>query len=564
MLLRLQVHQFVLVESLDLELAAGLTVLTGETGAGKSVLLAALAAGLGGRVSPEVIRPGATKALVELTFVAEGSWWESWREENGLAALEPGRVVLSREITAGGSRARVDGQSVHVATLRDLGQRLVAMSGQHDHVRLMSPATQREILDAYGGLGSLVRAVGRTYESWVELGEAERQTREAAVRRAAERDFLAFQLAELEAADLEDPDEDLRLRERLQVQRQQARLAEGAGQARVALDEALDGALGTAGTLLRQLVGVDARLQGVLELIESAAVHVGEASDALRRYLERDLGDAEGLDVLEARFHLLSGLVRRHGGSLSHVMARRADLQRQLAEAEGDEERLADLANRRDQAAVAWDREAAVLTAARHEAAVSLTERLSSLLAGLGLPLARLEVGLVPGPERGPFGAEDIQWIFSAQPDAPLRQLGRVASGGELARILLAVQVAMQGRHAMPTLVFDEIDTGISGEAAAAVGRQLARMAATDQVLAVTHLPAVAAGAARHLHLRKVIADGRTRLGIEDLNEERSIRVLAEMLAGDAPAEGALKAARELRLRARDVQEGASHGVASA
>ncbi|MBM3260094.1 MAG: DNA repair protein RecN [Candidatus Sericytochromatia bacterium] len=560
MLLRLQVHQYVLIEHLDLEGAPGLTVLTGETGAGKSVLLSALATVLGGRTSSDVIRPGAAKALVEATFAAEGPWWDGWRDAAGIAAIEPGRVVLSREMTAQGSRARIDGQTVTLADLRDLGRNLVAMSGQHDHVRLMDASVQRETLDAHGGHDDLVRQVAAAHARWQALVTEERDRREAAARRETERDFMAFQLAELDAASLVDPDEDVTLRERLQIVRQQARLLEGAGRARQACSEASGGPVSAGVSALRPLAAIDPRLAEALDLLESAQASLDEAADGLRRYADRDREAEKSLEEMEARLHLLSGLARRHGGTLSAAIARRARLAGDLARADEDDEACLRLSAAVDEAGRAWDLAAARLTAARRQSAVRLGEVLSGRLQGLGLPHARVTIDLEPSGQRSAHGAESVTWLFSAQPDAPPRPLAKVASGGELARLLLSVHGAMQGVSALPTLVFDEIDTGISGEAAAAVGRQLARMSEGDQVLVVTHLPAVAAGADRHLHLRKVVVDGRTELSVKDLGDEDRIRVLAEMLAGDEPADGALGAARELRQRARGRGEVGTHG----
>ncbi|MEB3236428.1 MAG: DNA repair protein RecN [Candidatus Sericytochromatia bacterium] len=561
MLLRLQVHQFVLIEALDLEVTPGLTVLTGETGAGKSVLLAALAAVLGGRTSADVIRPGAAKAWVEATFAAEGPWWTRWREDSGIAPLESGRVVLSRDVTPQGSRARIDGQTVTLAELRELGSHLVSLSGQHDHVRLMDAAVQRETLDAYGDHAALAREVAEVYVRWQGLVAKEHRLREDATRREAERDFMAFQLRELETADLVDPAEDATLRERLHILRQQTKLLEGAERARLAAGEASGDPVSRALGALRPLAGIDPRLAGVVELLETAEASLNEAGDALRRYLDRDGEDVDDLEALEARLHLLSGVVRRHGGSLELAIERREHLARELAQAEEDTLARARIEADVAAAAVAWDAAAVRLSVARRLAAERLTGELSGILRGLGLPHASLHVELETVSQRTAHGAEAVSWRFSAQPDAPAKPLAKVASGGELARILLAVHVSMQGVAAMPTLVFDEIDTGISGEAAAAVGRQLARLSQEDQVLVVTHLPAVAAGADRHLHLRKIVSDGRTGLSLTDLGDEERVRVLAEMLAGEEPAEGALGAARELRQRASASKEVGLHGV---
>ncbi|MEB3204162.1 MAG: AAA family ATPase, partial [Candidatus Sericytochromatia bacterium] len=382
MLLRLQVHQYVLIEHLDLEGAPGLTVLTGETGAGKSVLLGALATVLGGRTSTDVIRTGAAKALVEATFVAEGPWWDAWRDAAGIAAIEPGRVVLSREMTAQGSRARIDGQTVTLSDLRDLGRHLVAMSGQHDHVRLMDAAVQRETLDAHGGHDDLARQVAAAYGRWQALIAEERERREAAVRRETERDFMAFQLAELEAAALVDPGEDATLRERLQVVRQQARLLEGAGRARQACAEASGGPVSMAVSALRPLAAIDPGLAEAMALLETAAASLDEAADGLRRYADRDREAGETLEEMEARLHLLSGLARRHGGTLAAAIARRERLKGDLARADEDDEACAQLAAAVDAAGRAWDQAAASLSAARRQAAARLGEVLSGQLHG--------------------------------------------------------------------------------------------------------------------------------------------------------------------------------------
>lgn len=551
----LRVVDLLLVEGLELSFGPGMALLAGETGAGKSILIDALCAALGGKASPSWIRAGSKKAYVEARFAqlpSEGPWQEAL----AAAGLEPeleGELVLSRELTAKGSRCRIDGQLVPQGALRAVGRALVEVVAQHEHQLLVEASAHLQWLDAFAGALGPRRSVAEAAQAWAEARQALAQA-EAAQRQAEnERDFRAFQLAELEEAQLEGPEE----LEQLEAEHRRLAHAEELRTGALAAHEALwasEGALadraGAWAAKVGRLATVDPQLQGASEALEAAQSALGEAARELRRYGEGLQVDEGRLHELEVRGERLRALLRKHGPDLATAIAKREALRAQAAEGEAQGQALALLAQAAAQAEDRWRQAAAALSARRQAATAQLAAAVEAELQALALERARFEVRLSPREGQGhPEGAEEASFWVAMNPGAPAGPLAKTASGGELSRVLLALQAAMAARAATPVLVFDEIDVGISGVAAAAVAERLGRLAQAKQVLAITHLPAVAAMADAHYLVEKKVEGSKTLMVVGPVHGEERVAALARMAGGEA-TEVARAHAQELLGRA--------------
>jgi len=556
MLTGLSIRDVVLIERLDLELGPGLTVLTGETGAGKSILLDALGLALGGRAERELVRRGAERALVAASFAPPADHpARRLLAEQGLAPADgpAGEIWLRRSLTADGkSRAFLDDAPVANQLLRRLGESLVAVHGQHDTHGLLDPAVQRAVLDAFAGAEG---AAGATRAAWQARRTAEarrRELAEAAERAERDAEELRQRVAELEAL-APEPGEEGRLAEaRARLQGRERLLA--------ALEEALGGAEAArerlaqaARRLERVRTLAESELAPALAALERAQVELDEAEAGLEA-LRRGLATSEdSLEAIETRLFALRAAARKHRvpveGLTDLLEASRAALARL-------EDRSAELAAaERDAAAAeaAFRAAAARLSGLRAAAAERLALAVSRELAPLRLERARFEVALEPLPEAdwGPEGAERVSFRVATNPGQAPGPLAKIASGGELSRLMLALEVVLARLDPTPTLVFDEIDAGIGGATADAVGERLARLGRDRQVLVVTHAPQVAARADRHLLVRKRIEAGAARVEVEELGPAGRRQEIARMLAGAEITEAARAAAQSLLELAR-------------
>ena len=528
MLTELAVTDLGVIEHLSLVLGPGMTALTGETGAGKTLLVGAIDLLVGGRADPVLVRPGALEARVEGRFVLGGT-----------------ETVLTRVVPRDGrSRAYVDGRLATAAQLAEHGRRLVDLHGQHAHQSLLAAATQRSALDRFGGvdLAPLDAARARLVEIDAALAALGGDAR----ARAREIDLLRFQVAELEAAAVEDEDEDARL------DRLEDALA-GAAAHRAAAAAALEALTGDDGAG-DALAGAVAALAGRGPFEEHAtrlralAAELGEVAADVRTAAEAVEEDPERLDAVRARRQLLRDLRRKYGEDLREVLAFLDDARARLAELEGHDARAVHLDAERREALAAVVAAAAEVGRARRAAAPALAKAVTRHLTELAMPKARLEVEV---GEEDPGDA--VTFLLAANPGEPPLPLARVASGGELARTMLALRLVLS--QAPPTLVFDEVDAGIGGQAALAVGRSLAALAATPapdgdgathQVLVVTHLPQVAAFADAHVAVAKAARGGRTVADATVLDHDGRVAELSRMLSGLPESGSARQHAGEL------------------
>ncbi|PPJ42665.1 MULTISPECIES: DNA repair protein RecN [unclassified Pseudoxanthomonas] len=550
MLTHLAIKDFAVVRAAELEFGEGMTVISGETGAGKSLLVDALGFLSGLRADSGVVRHGAERAELSAEFQpVAGSPALAWLADHELD--DDGQCQLRRVIRAdGGSRAWINGRSVTLSQLTDLAGRLVEIHGQHEHQALLARHSQLELLDAYAGNQAEARAVRDAARHWnALLGEREQLSGQGDVSDRI--NYLEHQLAELQREDLAP----VALEALVAGHRRQAHAAGLIA----ACDAALVGLSGDDGpSFSRQLqhtradlarqVEHEPRLRGVDNLLESATIQIEEAL-ALLGQVRDDLDvDPGQLDELERRLVRVHDLARKHRVPLDGLQEQHDRLAAELESLRGAGERLLKLNDEIEAARTQWRTTADALSRTRQRAAKALGDTTSALIAELGMGGGRFEVALEPhdGERPDPSGAERTEFLVSANAGQPPRPLRKVASGGELARISLAIEVAALGLDAVPTMVFDEVDTGIGGAVAEIVGQKLRALGAQRQVLCVTHLPQVAAQGHAHYRVSKAPVDGMTQSAVEKLGAKQREEELARMLGGVEVSKEAHAAAKRL------------------
>jgi DNA repair protein RecN (Recombination protein N) len=562
MLIGLWIRDVVLIEALDLSIGPGLTVLTGETGAGKSILLDALGLAVGARADAGLVRRGAAQAAVSAVFAPapDHPVWDLL-EAKGLSYGRDEDLVLRRTLSADGrSRAFVNDQATGVGVLKEVGEALLEVHGQHDTVGLLDSRTHRPLLDAFGGLAPQVAAVGEAFQAWRAARERVAALRATVERAAAETDELTLRLSEIERLDPREGEEADLAGERALLGAAEKALGEIA-----AAHGAFEGLSGRLATAVRALdrareralsAGASEDAAAVRRLTEASAaldrvlIEAQEAEAAVEAAAEAFDFEPDRLEKAEERLFDLRGLARKLGVSVEELPGLRARFAERLraVESSGDELKAAeaDLAAAR----AAYLAAAAGLTAARRAAGEALAAAVMAELAPLKLDQARFRVALEPAPEdrAGAWGLDRVAFEIATNPGAPFAGLGAIASGGELARFALALKAALAGRGAgpQPLMIFDEVDQGVGGAVADAVGLRLKRLAADAQVLVVTHSPQVAARADAHWRIAKAGEGDRLRTTLEPLDAAPREEEIARMLAGAHVTDAARAAARAL------------------
>jgi DNA repair protein RecN (Recombination protein N) len=545
----LQIRDFAIIDTLELTVRPGLTVLTGETGAGKSILVDALQLLAGARAEAQMIRHGAERAELSATFDVRDAPPElaQWLEQQALGGEE---LIVRRMISADGrSRAWLNGQPVPLQLLREAGNLLIDIHGQHEFQSLTRTARQRELLDEYGGLEPRAAELAETWRRWRELQSREDTLADAARDRGARLDLLRHQVGELAALELAAGELERLSEERTRLAHR-GRLAEAAHGALALLyqDESRNahGAVGRALQSLRAVLGIDAHLQPIVALAQEAEVNLREAARELERYVEDLELDTARQNAVESRLAAIEDLARKHRVAPAELPARAAQLGADLAALERSGLDLETLRAELAGVLAQYRRQAEGLTQARIAAAAALGAAVSERMQDLGMAGGRFEVGVTERPgEPAAHGADDIEFRVSANPGQPLRPLAKVASGGELSRLSLAVEVASSARETR-CMVFDEVDSGIGGAVAEIVGRELRTLGERGQVLCVTHLPQVASQGHQQLRVEKR-ADGRsTRTTLAELERSERIEELARMLGGIDVTDSARAHARAL------------------
>jgi DNA repair protein RecN (Recombination protein N) len=536
-LISLQVRDFAIVDQINVEFEPGMTVLTGETGAGKSILVDAVALVLGERGSSQLVRSGAARAEFSAEFdISALAEVRAWLGEQALD--QDDECLLRRVINADGrSRAFINGNTVTMQQLKSLGELLLDIHGQHFHQSLGRRPVQRDLLDFFGDLLEKRRATETAFEQWRSLQDRLDTLLTANADRASRLDLLEFQLQELDALDVKQNEAADLLTERQKL-KNSGTLADGIA---TALGRLSENEMGNANSFLAEtsrsvgaLIEFDETLAPVLELLETASIQVGEASDALQRYGESIDMDPAHRDWVEERLDALQSVARKHrvtADELSELCTRLREEHDELSHAE---ERGKELESQVTEAKVAYQKLAESLSAARKTAAAKFSAAVTGAMSGLGMPGGVFEVRLSRLAESDvkPWGIDEINFLISANPGQEPMPLSRVASGGELSRMSLAVQVIASDGSAIPTMVFDEVDSGVGGRVAEMVGHRLRELGANRQVLCVTHLPQVASLADQHFRISKVTDGKATRTGVHVLNKEERIQELARMLGG--------------------------------
>ena len=551
MLTRLSVRNLAIVESADVEFGGGLTVITGETGAGKSVLMGALELVLGARADASTVRDGAKEARIEAAFAVPGVV-DAFLDAAGLPPCEDGVLLVRRAISAtGGGRVHVNDAATTVQTLRALGKLLVDVHGPNDHQSLLEEGFQRSVLDAYGRIGAKDYATAWTTLSDLRAKLAELQGDSTDVAEECER--LRYAVEELDAAKLTSEDDD-ELPARHAAAAHAAEILDCANAATAALSEADDSAAAAlvgAGARVREMARFHEAAGAWGETIERLTVEVQELAQEIADSASRLDADPEALQALDDRLSLVQRLKRKYAcPDVAALLALRDERARRLADLEGRGARLAALADEIAAAEAAVRAAGAKLTAARTKAAARLARAVTKELHGLGFLRAGFDVSLAPhAPDA--TGCDAVDFLFAPNPGEAARPLREIASTGEIARVMLAVKTVVAEHDAIPVLVFDEIDSNIGGEVGRAVGEKLRAVARHHQVIAITHLPQSAVYGARHLAVAKAVSGGRTRSTIQPLEGEARVAEIARMLGGTSLTSVVEQHARALLSRAQ-------------
>ena len=556
MLMNLQVRDFAIVDQIDIEFESGMTVLTGETGAGKSILVDSLGLVLGERGSAQLVRNGARRAEFAAEFdVSALPAVTAWLEEQALDL--DGECLLRRVINAEGrSRAFINGNSVPISQLKAIGELLLDIHGQHFHQSLGKPAIQRDLLDHFGGLLDQRADVATRYIEWRSLAERLEELTSAEADRASRLDLLSFQLQELDSLGLAAGEVDALSTERQKLQNS-GKLAEGVA---TALDEIFDSDTGNANSLvadalraIEALAEIDEALGPAVEMLNGASIQLTEAADSLRRYSETLDMDPARRDWVEERLDAIQTISRKHRVSREELPDLADRLRTEHDDLSHAEERGKELEEQANAARDTFLKQARKLSRARAKAAVTFQDAVTQAMHGLGMPGGEFRVSLEALSEDAgrPWGLDRIEFLISANPGQPAQSLAKIASGGELSRMSLAIQVIASDGSAIPTMVFDEVDSGVGGGVAEMVGRRLQELGAHRQVLCVTHLPQVASLADQHFRISKVSDGKSTRTRVHPLGKDERTEELARMLGGVEITRKTLEHAAEMLAGAR-------------
>ncbi|WP_144937060.1 DNA repair protein RecN [Pseudomonas alabamensis] len=551
MLVHLSIHNYAIVEHLDLELARGMSVITGETGAGKSIMLDALGLALGDRADCGVVRPGADKADILATFdLVDIPEAHAWLVERDLE--QDGPCILRRVITAEGrSRGYINGTPCPLGDLKALGELLIDIHSQHEHQSLLKTDTHRRLLDEYAGASDLARQVQLAAQRWRQTRQELERLSNSSDEQRARHQLLSYQLEELENLNLGENELELLEQEHKNLTNAEALF----GVCRQVIDQCSES---DSGNVLSVLSACLSRLGNTgdgpkalgeaANLIASAQIQIEEAVGELNRFLDHFDADPMRLQALEERLDALYTLARKHRVQPSELPELQQRLIDELEGLNASDESVERLGEELAAYAKHYQLKAAELSGLRHQASGQLANAVEQEIQRLGMPGGRFHIALTPlnGDDLSPHGLESVELLVSANPGQPLKGLAKVASGGELSRISLAIQVITAQTSRIPTLVFDEVDVGIGGPTAEIVGQLLRRLGDRGQVLTVTHLPQVAAQGHHHLFVHKVRHSDTTHTAVASLGKRERVEEVARMLGGIDLTKESLAHARKM------------------
>ena len=552
MLQSLDIRDFVIVRELELDLTRGFTVLTGETGAGKSILLDALAIVMGEKADSSQIREGCTRAQICAIFTISESLkavFNPWLDEHGFSLEDDGNLIqLKRIIESNGrSKAYINGENATLAQLRDIGEQLVDIHGQHEHQLLLKPGAQRQLLDRHAHLIPLQEEVSQAYKNWLNIDKKMKLAKTAGQNLEKEKERLAWQLEEL---DLLAP----KVGEWQDIEHEHSRLSNAAelidgSQTLINLlsegENALVDQLSKAQNLLNDLVDIDSALASAKDALEPAVIQIDEAAHTINRYLQKLDLDPDRLSLVETRLQEYYRLAKKNHCQPEELPGVWEQLKEELTSLEAAQN-IEQLEKELKQAWDSYIKQAKQLSNLRQKAAEKLSQSVTTAMQSLAMAGGKFVVALSPLEQGNQFGLENVEFLVAGHPGVQPRPIAKVASGGELARISLAIAVIASSASQIPTLIFDEVDAGIGGAVAQTVGKLLKQLGQDHQVLCVTHLPQVASQGDHQWCVQKIVEQGQTISHIQVLNRQDRVQEIARMLGGLDITETTLRHAREL------------------
>ncbi|HEX2225917.1 MAG TPA: DNA repair protein RecN [Candidatus Binatia bacterium] len=560
MLRELRIKNFAVIDEVALRLGPGLNVLTGETGAGKSIILNALGLISGGRVTADFIRHNQEEASVEASFEELPPTVKDKLDNAGIAVDED--LIIRRVVTrAGKNRVYLGGSLCPLGLLSEIGPAIVHIYGQHEHQTLLNPETHIDLLDAFGELAGDVHSMGEKFSAFASAWQALKHAREEVERRRRERGLLEAQVEEIARARLRQ-DEEAELQAKKNILVHAEKLYQGCREGEELLyegDNALVAPLGRYGNKLRELAQVDGALANAAELVRGALAQLEEANMELRRYADKMHFEPGALDHLEDRLSELQRLKRKYNGSIEDILRRQGEAEAELQALDRGEGELPELERAFDAAREKVWQAAGALSAERRRVAKRFKREVEKELKNLGMPHTVFEIRFLEREERtdqppffvggkkiGSTGSDEVEFYFSPNPGEPPKPIARIASGGEVSRLMLAIKSLVLSPGAIPTLLFDEVDAGIGGGVAEIVGKKLKKVAASHQVICVTHLPQIAALADSHHVVQKEIVKGQTATTVKELKPRERVDEVARMLGGIKITERTRKHAEEM------------------
>lgn len=543
MLVNLSINELAVVKALNLDLHSGMSVLSGETGAGKSILLTAVGLALGNRADSGYIRPGSKRAEISLEFdLSSIPATQQWLIENDLD--DENRCLLRRTINDDGrSKAYINGSPVTLPTLQTLSAQLIEIHGQHAYLTLLNPEEQRRLLDNYAHIQhahpepSLLQQVNQQFLQWQQSNEALQKLLQQRQEQRERQELLHYQLEELQSLDLKHFDYAALSEEHSQLAHLDEILTIGQSQLDLLYEndkQALNTLLGQSVQTLQQLARYAPAINGITAQLSEAQLNLEEAATSLRRYLEQQEADPQRLAFLEQQMGVIHNLARKHQVSPEQLPQLAQQFAAELADISHNNERIDTLKLEVNNSATCYQLLAEQLSKLRQQSGLILAQQISAMLKELGMPYGEFSVSLTPAEDNKPrlHGLDKIEFLVSTNPGLPAKPLAKVASGGELSRISLAIQVVTSSDKTTPTMIFDEVDAGIGGGIAEVVGQKLRRLSEQRQVLCVTHLPQVAAQAHHHLFVAKNNDSDITASHVRHLSQGERIEEIARMLGG--------------------------------
>lgn len=554
MLFELNIRNFAIIEKATIRFCEGLNIISGETGSGKSLVSDAIMAVMGGRLSKEDIRSGADKMIVEAQFLDNSKELPAFIVENGIEFEEDGSIIISREYSEGGkSLCRVNGRIVTLTFLKELAARLIDLIGQHDHQKLMSSEKHMELLDGLGDkeLPKIKEKVAVTYGEIMEIESKEKEFMDSPEERARAIDLLAFQISEIKDARLyEAEEEDLKKKKLLMVNAE--KISKSIGTAFTAIYEDNDGfvvrdTLAEAIRILNSVSDYDSNVNPFTDTLNEALAIIDDLKYPMRNHRDEVHFDINELNEIEKRLDTWASLKRKYGRSYADIMAFNEKALKKYNELCSAEVLLGDLVREKTKKISEYRKLAEDLSKIRSKTAAALRKKVEKELDKLNMKGASFEISVDMDPERiSPFGIDDVAFLLSANPGEPLKALDKVASGGEISRVMLALKTSTHEALKTSTMLFDEIDSGIGGKTALLVGNKIKEVASSTQVICITHLAQIASLPGTHIKVEKRQEDNRTVADIIQIEGQEKIKELARMLSGDDISESSLKAARTM------------------